>query len=150
MITLAIIVVVIGATLLFWGYNSEDPVPFKLGSMLIMFAVPIVLLSMSISQENNIPEGFQKIESYSYVTDAGNIETLDGPYFKKGNTYYTQEMGSAYWIPFGQCKYVEIDLPGNENNQYCTSCGNELNAKDVFCSGCGAKIDMEADDGQSD
>ena len=113
MITIAIIGFAIGLALSVWGFKFDRLIPYKLGPWLFFCAILIAGLSASISHEDNIPEGFQKIESYSYVTDAGITETLSGTYYKKDDVYYEQKLGKALWIPFGECEYVEVDLPKN-------------------------------------
>ena len=116
MITLAIIIAAVGIALTVWGHNAERATPLALGGGLMLLALVATFLSMTVSLDYNIPEGFERVEYYSYVTEAGTVETLDGPYFKKDDAYYTQEMGSAYWIPFGQCEYVEANLPESATN----------------------------------
>lgn len=110
MITLAIIVAVIGTILVVWGLESNRSA-CMFGAALLVAAAPFALVSSHVSESVNIPEEFQRIESYSYVTEAGEIETLDGPYFEKDGAYYTQEVGLTWLVPFGECEYVEVELP---------------------------------------
>ena len=152
--TIIIVFVVVAIVFLIIAACTREPAVAMLAMLSVSIGGLIGVCTARIST-SNIPEGYQKIETYSYVTETGAVETLEGPYFKKGETYYRQELGEAAWIPFAQCDYVAVDLPGNainsesgsstdnENKLFCTSCGNELNAKDKFCAGCGTKIAKE-------
>ena len=111
MYTLLIICVVVGVVgCLFLNFDFPNVKEYiAIGVM----SVCVFLSFVSAVVSAKLPEGYQKIESYSYVTETGAVEQCGGPYYKKNDIYYKQKMGKACWIPFYPCEYVEATLPGN-------------------------------------
>lgn len=144
----AIVCVIIGLVLSHHFYFNDTPQSICFGlalAFLFLTATSAFVSFLAHSTE------YTTVDSISYTSDSGLIETLeDGPYYKKGDNYYIQSPGLAYWIPFYPCDYVEINLPNNttppesptenETKKLCTSCGNKLNVEDKFCADCGTKV----------
>ena len=149
MFTLAIIAVVF---FIAWLLTDTDY------SGLAITAISLGVLAVVSSGVSctNVPDGYTEVDSVSYMTKAGYIETLDEcDYYTDGTDYYEQNTDKANWVPFAPAEYVKVELPGTvvawgtedkvvsgqveTPERFCANCGNELGEGDKFCTGCGAK-----------
>ena len=111
---------------------------------LTMCGVIIMLFSMFLAGQSQadsihaLPDGFQEINSYYYIAENGDINEMKGAFYIKDSVYHTQNPGASRWVPFGECAYEPIDMPGTPANNKCPNCGLESVA--YYCSTCGAKI----------
>ena len=150
MYTLLIIgVALVVAAVAVW-LSTEEAVPANVlgGLSLLMLTLSIVSLGVSCA---NVPVGYTEVDSVSYMTEAGHIETLDeGDYYTDGTNYYKADPNKAYWVPFASVEYVKLELPGkvvswesgdmdgnaDTTQRCCANCGNELNVSDKSDCGC--------------
>ena len=121
---------------------------------LVGWAVFVIVIAFGVFSieynESHIPEGFEKLDSYYYIAETGEIREIEGPFYfnPEDGTYYTQKPGKTLWIPFTDPDYEPVDLPESNaakndstTTPKCPSCG--YSCATPYCGNCGNKIPLE-------
>lgn len=142
--TLAIVGAIVFIACSIYDHVTYSPSASRNGLVALIVCMALAAFSGGYS-ERIVPEEYTKIENYSYVTEDGGINTIEGPFYEANGIYYQQKMGKSFWVPFAPCEFVEVDFPkfatadNPDATNQCPNCG--FTCATPFCGNCGTEID---------
>ena len=144
-----LVLCITGFVLFIVGGNLSRDKLFLGGLALFTVAFIVGMLSVE-SSRSKIPEGYEKLDSYYYIAETGDIREIEGPFYynSEDGIYYTQTLGNAFWLPFGTPDYEPVDLPESNtiknDSTATTQCPNcQFSCTTPYCGNYGTKIPQE-------
>lgn len=152
MITLNILVIVLLIAFAWSSFNTYSNALQIITGVLLFLAISASITTNCRNPYAEAGTDYEKVSAYSYITQNGAIETIQGPFYKDG-IYYTVDESSIDWNPFAEFAFVVADLPGNKLDDTvtatCPGCGETVSEDSDYCSHCGCKLHENTEDTQN-